>query len=274
MNQKIIYRTVMGIMALLLTACAASSPSPETVVHPGMRPGAVTALLGEPARRELFAPDRYVYFYASGPYQDRPLCFDKHRLVHVGPELLTSWRQERLTLATGNGSTGGSTDALSAKARARVKATLKAERDARIAELERQVRPLPLSATSKNLKLYRELLSLDPNNVRYQRKVAFYKARFKVEQAQIDRVAKKRQETARKRRNKELRVYEGNDQIQIAIVVEVPAGDRSHVVPHGGVGGAGGDARGLGRSPKLSLHHPPGRGDSFPRRARWTGCVI
>jgi hypothetical protein len=213
LNQKIIYRTVMGIMALLLTACAASSPSPETVVHPGMRPGAVTALLGEPARRELFAPDRYVYFYTSGPYQERPLCFDKHRLVHVGPELLASWREERLALATGDESTSD----LSSRAKARVKATLKAERDARIAELERQVRPLPQSATRENLRLYRELLSLDPNNGRYQRKVAFYRERFEAEQAQIKRSAKKRHEAARHRRNKELRVYEGNDQIQIAI---------------------------------------------------------
>jgi hypothetical protein len=208
---------VVSVVILLLTACAGSAPSAKTAIRPGMRPEAVTALLGEPARRELFAPDRYVYFYASGPYRDRPVCFDKHRVAHIGPELLATWRRERVARATGNGSGG----ALSAKAKARVKATLKAERDARIAELERRVKPLPVSATDENMKLYQELLSLDPENPRYRRKVAFYRERFAAEQTQKKRAAElatqKRQELARKRRNKALRVYEGNDKLQIAI---------------------------------------------------------
>jgi hypothetical protein len=217
-RRKVVDLAVAGaVVALLLTACAGLAPSAKTAIRTGMRPDEVTALLGEPARRELFAPDRYAYFYDSGPYRDRPVCFDKHRVVHIGPELLATWRQERMTRATSSESVG----TLSAKAKARVKATLKAERDARIAALERQVKPLPLSATDENLKLYHELLSLDPENTRYQRKVAFYRKRFEEEQAQKKRAAElaadKRQELARKRRNKALRIYEGNDKLQIAI---------------------------------------------------------
>jgi hypothetical protein len=145
------------------------------------------------------------------------LCFDKHRVVHIGPELLASWRRERLSVATG-GEKGGE---LSAKAKARVKAMLKAERKARIAELERQVKPLPVSATRENLRIYQELLSLDPDNGRYRRKVAFYKERFQGEQTQkkqaTELAAKNRQDTARKQRNKALRVYVGNEKVQIAI---------------------------------------------------------
>jgi hypothetical protein len=220
LNRRRFGLAVAGAVALSLMACAAlapSSPSAKTAIRKGMRPETVTAMLGEPTRRELFAPDRYVYFYDSGPYKGKPLCFDKHRVVHIGPELLASWRKERLIRTTGGESAGE----LSSKAKARVKATLKAERNARIAELERQVKPLPVSATGENLRLYRELLSLAPDNARYRRKVAFYRARLEAEQTQkkqaVELAAKKRQEVARKRRNKALRVYEGNDKVQIAI---------------------------------------------------------
>lgn len=213
-------RWVAGLFVcglLLVWGCAGASPSAKAPIAPGMRPETVTARLGDPARRELFAPDRFVYFYDSGPYRDRPLCFDKYTLAHIGPELLDAWRQERLAIAE----SGQGTGQLSPKAKARVKATLKAERDSRIDELERQVKPLPVSDTTGNLKLYRELLSLDPDNGRYRSKVNFYRERYEAEQAERKRAtelaAKQRQEAARKRRNKALRVYEGSDTLQVAV---------------------------------------------------------
>jgi hypothetical protein len=46
-----------------------------------------------------------------------------------------------------------------------------------IASLEEKVRPIPSSRVSENLRLYQQLLELAPDNTRYQKKVAFYKAK-------------------------------------------------------------------------------------------------
>jgi hypothetical protein len=202
------------IATLLLVACAGTPQTRKGPITPGMVPEEVIARLGEPSRREQFAPDRYIYFYEEGSYKDRPVCFDKHRVVHIGQELLAAWRQERLTLA-------GSGGTLPSAAKKRVLATQKAAREARIAELEQAVKPLPVSATGENLRLYRELLSLAPDNERYQRKVAFYNERYQKEQAAkrraAEQAAKRKRETARKHRNKTLRVYEGNANIEMAV---------------------------------------------------------
>jgi outer membrane protein assembly factor BamE (lipoprotein component of BamABCDE complex) len=205
---------LLMIAALLISGCAGTASTQLGPITPGMTPEEVSARLGEPSRREQFAPDRYIYFYDQGNYRDRPVCFDKHRVVHVGQELLDRWRQERLTLASSGGT-------LSPNAKKEALATLTAERENRIAELEQAVKPLPVSATGENLKIYRELLSLAPDNERYQRKVAFYSERHETEQTAKRRAAeaaaKRKQETARKQRNKTLRVYEGNDNIEMAV---------------------------------------------------------
>lgn len=56
------------------------------------------------------------------------------------------------------------------------------ERTARIAALEQKVRPIPASDYDGNLAIYRELLSLDPQNPRYKEKVSLY--RMKKNEAQ------------------------------------------------------------------------------------------
>lgn len=43
-----------------------------------------------------------------------------------------------------------------------------------IAKLERKVKSLPVSRVSDNLKIYKQLLTLDPENLRYRKKVAYY----------------------------------------------------------------------------------------------------
>lgn len=45
----------------------------------------------------------------------------------------------------------------------------------RVSQLEREVKKLPVSKTSENLTIYKELLKLRPNNTRYQKKVVFYR---------------------------------------------------------------------------------------------------
>lgn len=205
-----------GLVLALMMGCAGSSQQGAPQVATGMDAEGVTRLLGEPSRREVFAPDRFVFFYDEGPYENRPVCFDRQRVVHVGPELLAGWRDERMATATGKD--GG---ALSRKAKDRVKATLSAERQARIAALERKVKPLPVSATADNLRIYRELLSLAPDNARYRRKVAFYQERHRTEKAAQQKAAQlaaqRRLDEERQRRNQQLRVYEGNQQVQMAL---------------------------------------------------------
>jgi hypothetical protein len=43
-----------------------------------------------------------------------------------------------------------------------------------IAKLERKVKSLPASRVSENLKIYKQLLTLDPENLRYRKKVDYY----------------------------------------------------------------------------------------------------
>ncbi len=47
-----------------------------------------------------------------------------------------------------------------------------------IAELEKQAKPIPVSRVLDNLNIYKQLLVLEPNNPKYKKKVAFYKAKF------------------------------------------------------------------------------------------------
>ena len=43
-----------------------------------------------------------------------------------------------------------------------------------IAKLEKEVKAIPVSRVSDNLRIYRQLLMLDPENLRYRKKVAYY----------------------------------------------------------------------------------------------------
>jgi hypothetical protein len=47
-----------------------------------------------------------------------------------------------------------------------------------IAYLDQKVRSVPISETLKNLRMYEQLLQLDPENSRYKFKVRFYKRKY------------------------------------------------------------------------------------------------
>jgi hypothetical protein len=101
----------------------------------------------------------------------------------------------------------------------------KAARQQKIEALENEVKPVPGGNAALNLKLYRQLLALDPENSRYQKKVAFYEDRLaKQQKAQQERAirsakAKRRQawDQAREGRNKQLRQYSGNGIAEMAV---------------------------------------------------------
>lgn len=85
-----------------------------------------------------------------------------------------------------------------------------------IERLERQVRQIPAERTMDNLRVYRYLLKLDPDNPRYQQKVARYEAQYQREEDQRELLRREREER-RKRQNEILRSFEGNDQVRIAL---------------------------------------------------------
>ncbi|MCF8078321.1 MAG: outer membrane protein assembly factor BamE [Desulfobacterales bacterium] len=85
-----------------------------------------------------------------------------------------------------------------------------------IERLERQVRQIPAARTMDNLRIYRYLLKLDPDNPRYQQKVARYEAQYQREEDQRELLRREREER-RKRQNEILRSFEGNDHVRIAV---------------------------------------------------------
>lgn len=52
----------------------------------------------------------------------------------------------------------------------------------RISNLEKKVKPIPVSKAAENLKIYKQLLNLDSDNRKYKKKVAFYQAKVKQKQ--------------------------------------------------------------------------------------------
>ena len=52
-----------------------------------------------------------------------------------------------------------------------------------IARLEEKVRPIPASQVEDNLRIYRKLAVLDPNNPKYQKKVAYYSKKLEEKQS-------------------------------------------------------------------------------------------
>ena len=66
-----------------------------------------------------------------------------------------------------------------AEAEARKKRKKITEHKRRIATLERKVRKIPAARAKENLKIYKQLLALDPQNPRYEKKVAHYTQKAK-----------------------------------------------------------------------------------------------
>lgn len=52
-------------------------------------------------------------------------------------------------------------------------------KEVKIEELERKVRPIPASQALDNLRIYEQLLSMDPEKPRYKKKVAYYRRKVK-----------------------------------------------------------------------------------------------
>ena len=54
------------------------------------------------------------------------------------------------------------------------------KKNTEIAELEKKAKSIPVSRVLDNLNIYKQLLTLEPNNAKYKKKVAFYEAKLEV----------------------------------------------------------------------------------------------
>jgi hypothetical protein len=228
---------VVFITALMLTACVHldinKNISALKKIQPGDSQEDVFQVLGPPDLRNDISDQRFVAYYqtAAGDSSDTPvtaeLCtpiaFESGRVAAVGGDLAERWaREEEERVRQAAIAESKRQQAKMAEAAAQ---RAKVARLEKIAALENEVRPVPVSNAALNLKLYRQLLALDPDNPRYQKKVAFYEDRLaqqkKADQARAVRAAKAKRrqawEQAREGRNTRLRQYTGNGIAEMAV---------------------------------------------------------
>lgn len=228
---------IVFIATLLLTGCAHLDISRKaravSQIEPGELQADVFSKLGPPDLRHDITEKRFVAFYQTKPTISStapitealctPIAFENGKVVAVGEDLTDQWtREEAARQRQADQAARHRREAEMARD-ARRKA--EAARREKIKALEEEVRPVPVSNAALNLKLYRQLLELDPMNARYQKKVADYEARLakqeKAKQERELRAAKERERAAwertREKRNVNLRQYSGNGTAEMAI---------------------------------------------------------
>lgn len=233
---------IVFILATMLAGCMHLDTQKNMAALDRVRVGdsqeSVFQLVGMPDLRHDITDRRWVAFYQTRPVQTSagkasdaplttawctPVSFEDGRVVSVGEDLTESWTRdenERLRQAKILDQRRQQA-ALAETARQRAAA----ERRKKIERLENEVGPVPASNAALNLKLYRELLDLDPDNPRYQDKVALYEERLAVqvkarqEQARLAAKEKRRLawEHSREKRNQSLRQYSGNGIAEMAV---------------------------------------------------------
>jgi outer membrane protein assembly factor BamE (lipoprotein component of BamABCDE complex) len=228
---------IVFIAAFMLVSCAhldiSKNAKAISQVKPGDTQEEVFQILGAPDFEHDISDQRVVAFYQTTPASSAsapvtmdlctPIAFENGKVVTVGEDLTAQWtgeedtRKQQTELA-----------ALQRQQAERARAArqqAEAEHQDKIRELEDKVKPVPTSNAALNLKLYRQLHELAPNNPRYQEKVAFYEERLalqdKARQQRALRLEKARQraawEKAREARNIKLRQYSGNGTAEIAV---------------------------------------------------------
>ncbi|BBO73391.1 hypothetical protein DSCW_08080 [Desulfosarcina widdelii] len=226
------------LTAFLLTGCVHMKINQNVNALERIQKGdsqeAVLETMGPPDLRKDIGNNRSIVYYQTraGAFNKdaavttdlcTPIAFEDGVVVSVGEDLADVWIQEEAAHLR----------QMEAEERRRREAEMKAasrqkveqERLDKIADLEKKVKPVPASNAALNLKLYRQLLSLDPDNTRYQKKVAFYEARLvqqkKAREALAARNLEKKHrqawEQSRDQRNKTLRRYTGNGIAEMAV---------------------------------------------------------
>ena len=202
-------------------------------VEPGDDQATVLKTMGPPDIRKDISDRRFVVYYQTQAGTGTtdpitadmctPIAFENDRVVSIGDDLADTWIREEADRRRREKE--AERKRREAQLAAEAKREAEAARQQKIAALEKEVKPIPAHKAALNLKLYRQLLALDPDNARYQKKVAFYEERLvrqqKASKARAERAAKQKQrqawDQARDERNKRLRQYTGNGIAEMAV---------------------------------------------------------
>lgn len=178
-------------------------------IEAGTLENSVRIIAGNPDRIIKSKYGYRTYYYREGISSDCkkdletciPIIIDRGRVAAVGQQWTKAWQRQRHKKTAG------------------VPRIVDQEStQEKIARLEQQVKAIPMSRTVDNLNIYRYLLKLDPDNKRYQKKVAFYEKRFAAEKAQ-KKAAKKKLAATRKWQNARLQKFAGKPPAQMAIKI-------------------------------------------------------
>jgi hypothetical protein len=187
------------------------SPPPEEAIRqirPGMTEDRVLQLAGEPDLVDPYAVGKYIFYYPSDADGD---CVQSQRgclaVVFAKGRVVSVKQAFAVNRAVSKPTADRLARAHPPKPAPQVDPGIRRE----IERLEGRVRQIPASRTLDNLRIYRRLLKLDPENVKYQKKVAVYEEKF--------RKGRRLREEVRKLQNEQLGDFEGNDQIQIALKI-------------------------------------------------------
>jgi outer membrane protein assembly factor BamE (lipoprotein component of BamABCDE complex) len=225
------------IAALLLTSCAHLNISRNRQALKQLRLGDTQAtvfkIMGPPDLRHNISAQRFVAYYQTKPAKVggaavtpalcTPVAFENGKVAVIGHDPTEAWtleEQARIHQAAVAQRTREQAERAAAE-----RERAETSRRNKIKALEKRVRPVPVSNAALNLKLYRQLLELAPDNRRYQKKVAFYEDRLakqqKARHERALRLAKQRRlsawEESREMRNKKLQQYSGNDIAEMAV---------------------------------------------------------
>lgn len=230
-------RVIIFMAAVLFTGCVHLDIQKNIDALEQIKPGdsreSVFATLGPPDLRNDISDGRFVAYFQTteGRASDTsvttelctPIAFENDRVVEVGKDLTERWtREETERVRQAEISERQRQETENAESARRLAVT---ERQREIDALEKEVKPVPASNATLNLKLYRQLVVLDPENARYQKKVIFYEERLvQQEKARQERAARKAKEAHRQEweqgrdaRNTKLRQYTGNGIAEMAI---------------------------------------------------------
>lgn len=238
-------KTLAAILLLFLAgvclSCTATNANHRflsdavTGVRTGMTEDAVLDLLGEPPLVDPYQVGKYIFLYPTKEGTDcindpagcaqvvfkegRVIAVrDRGRPVNEQPAGGFEPKTAPPAAAVKSASLPAAIEAQPQPPAVEPPPTPAADTDIRleIERLERQVRQIPAERTMDNLRIYRYLLKLDPDNLRYQQKVAHYEAQYRREEDQRELLRREREER-RKQQNEILRRFEGNNQVRIAL---------------------------------------------------------
>lgn len=209
---------IIILITIFLSGCLQSTfnlppgKSKLDKIETGTLESSVRTIAGKPHRVVKSKNGYSTYYYKEKLTSDCkkdlqtciPIVIEREKVVAIGHKGADAWKQKRKRKRTISSSSSGKTDH-------------KATRQ-EIEKLDRQVRAIPMSRTMDNLNIYRYLLKLDPDNPRYQKKVAFYENRFEKEGAK--RVAERKQLAASwKWQNERLKEFKGDNRVQMAVKI-------------------------------------------------------